>query len=456
MGIKSLKQKRTWQPDSWRHHEILQQPSWQDRKALQRNLNYIANQQPLVVCCDVDNLKKRLAQVQAGKAFILQAGDCAESFSYATPEHIQGRLRIILQMAAVLCFGAGKPIVRIGRIAGQYGKPRSKPTEKVNGIEFPSYRGDLVNEPEADECSRTPNPQRLIRAFQHASTTLNLLRAYCSSDFASLSNVHAWNMEFIKETRIGQAYEKMANDIDNALNFFEACGLDVSNQPEFQAVEMFSSHEALVLEYEQMFIKRTCMNGWYDSSGHFLWIGDRTRQTDGAHIEFFRGLSNPIGIKIGPSCTEEDLETYLHILNPENEPGRLTLITRLGRKVMEEKLPKLIKVVQNSGIDVSWLCDPMHENTFSCNGYKTRKFEDIFGEIEMFFQIHHEHGTYPGGIHLESTFENVTECLGGQAGITSDDLGKNYKSSCDPRLNGVQALELAFLVADILKKTSRK
>ncbi|MFC1743991.1 class II 3-deoxy-7-phosphoheptulonate synthase [Candidatus Riflebacteria bacterium] len=442
-----------WDPQSWRKFHASQNPDWENQGKLEKALKILALQPPLIFAGETRNLKKKIAAAQRGEAFLLQGGDCAEEFTSCTAQSIRDKLKILLQMAAILTYGACKPIVKVARIAGQYGKPRSAKTEVINNQEMPVYRGDIFNSKEPDLKLRQPDPMRLVRAYHQSSATLNLLRAFCSGGYASLGQVHHWNMEFIKSSSMGKAYEEIAQKIEKCLKFFQACGINISTQPDFQTVKVYTSHEALFLDYEEKLTRCDSLtNDWYDCSGHFLWIGERTRQLDGAHIEFFRGINNPIGIKIGPGCTPEEIEFYLKTLNPKKEWGRLVIITRFGCKAIEKKLVEIINVVRKSDCPVLFVCDPMHGNTYlNADGLKTRSFHDILEEIKIFFKIHYNCGTVPGGVHFEMTHADVTECIGGSADVSASELNSKYRSACDPRLNGHQSLELAFLLAQILE-----
>ena len=442
-----------WTPDSWRNYPIYQQPKWPDQAKVDEVLNKISTLPPLVFAGETRALRKKLADVEDGKAFLLQGGDCAEDFSRCNAVNIRETLKVMLQMAVVLTYAGEKPVVKVGRIAGQYAKPRSSDTENVNGLELPSYRGDIVNNPAPNLESRTPNPERLLEAYFHSTATLNLLRAYVHGGFADLHKVHVWNKEFLAGSPEGQRYEALANKIDDALKFMNACGMTAEQIPQLAETDYYISHEALILPYEVALTRQDSLTGkYYDCSAHMVWIGDRTRQLDGAHIEFFRGIHNPIGMKVGPSMKEDELIEALDVLNPNNEKGRINLISRFGASKVDDMLPKLVKRVKDEGRNVVWSCDPMHGNTFTATTkFKTRDFKDIASEIKSFFSIHKAEGSVPGGIHLELTGQNVTEVKGGAQKIEDDHLQECYLTNCDPRLNGQQSLEMAFEVAEMIK-----
>jgi len=430
-----------------------QQPQWPggvDGDGVKAAVSTLSKLPPLVFAGECDNLKARIALAQEGKAFWLQGGDCAETFVAATADSIRNRIKTILQMAAVLQYFASLPVIKVGRMAGQFAKPRSNNDETRDGVTLPAYRGDAVNDLEFTLEARTPNPDRLVQVYNTSSATLNLVRAFTQGGFADLRQVHTWNKGFANDPRFGARYEEMANEISRALAFMESAGVDPES---FKSVDFYSSHEALILEYERPLTRidsRT--NLPYDVSAHFLWIGERTRQMDGAHMDFASKIQNPIGIKLGPKTTPEDALAMIAKLNPTNEPGRLTFITRMGAGLIREKLPPLLKAVNESGAKVLWVCDPMHGNTFeSSTGYKTRRFEDVMDEVRGFFESHKAAGTHPGGVHIELTGDDVTECLGGGEQISEEDLASRYESACDPRLNHTQSLELAFLVAEMLR-----
>jgi 3-deoxy-7-phosphoheptulonate synthase len=450
---KSLKKSKNldWKPDSWKTFEASQQPIWPDHNSLQKVLEELSALPPLVFAGEARNLTEQLAAVSRREAFLLQAGDCAESFD-TSADSIRDRLRVILQMAVILTYYTGVPVVKVGRIAGQFAKPRSSDTETVDGLELPSFRGHMVNDINFNEDSRAANPKRLLTAYNRAAATLNLLRAFTKGGFAALSRVHQWNREFVAASPAGQRYEALADEIDRAVSFMQACGMDGDKLSELSEVDFHTSHEALILGYEEALTRQDSLTGeWYDCSAHMLWIGERTRDLDGAHIEFLRGVNNPIGCKLGPDANAEDVLTLCETLNPEKVEGRLTLISRMGAETVTEKLPAILEAVKEAGHPVVWVCDPMHGNTFSTeNGHKTRHFDDVLKEITGFFEAHKKVGTYPGGVHLELTGDDVTECLGGGAQLDAEDLSKRYETMCDPRLNGSQSIDIAFRIAELL------
>jgi 3-deoxy-7-phosphoheptulonate synthase len=443
----------TWTPRSWRALPASQQPDWPDPVALDGTLAGLAAQPPLVFAGEIRDLREQLARVAAGEAFLLQGGDCAETFAAFSADSIRDKLKVLLQMAVVLTYGAQLPVVKVGRIAGQFAKPRSAPSETIDGIELPVYRGDAVNAIEFDADARRPDPQRLQQVYHQAAATLNLLRAFTRGGFADLRRVHAWNQEFVAASPQGKRYETVANEIDRALQFLAACGVDVAHDPTFHTVDFWTSHEALILGYEEALTRQDSLTGdWYDCSAHMLWVGERTREPDGAHVHFLSGVGNPVGAKLGPKATPDEAADLAARLNPDNEPGRLTFITRMGAANAEASLPALIRGVRDRGLNVVWSCDPMHGNTFvSETGYKTRQFSDVLEELRIFFGVHQAEGTIPGGVHIELTGEDVTECLGGAQEIADLDLAYRYETACDPRLNTQQSLELAFLVAEMLR-----
>jgi 3-deoxy-7-phosphoheptulonate synthase len=441
-----------WTPGSWRDFPARQQPDWPDDGELEAALKTLAGQPPLVFAGEARALRDRLAEVAVGEAFLLQGGDCAETFASFSADTIRDKLKVVLQMAVVLIYGAQLPVVKVGRIAGQFAKPRSASTEIVDGVALPSYRGDAVNSIERTEAARRPDPARLVRCYHQAAATLNLLRAFTRGGFADLERVHAWNQQFVATSPQGQRYEALADEITRALRFLAACGVDMSD-PTFHTVDFWTSHEALLLGYEEALTRQDSLTGdWYDCSAHMLWIGERTRDPDGAHVHFLSGVHNPVGVKLGPSATAEEVEALAARLNPGNVPGRLTLISRMGAGNVADTLPPIVQGVRDRGLAVVWSCDPMHGNTFSTNGgVKTRRFADILEELRIFFGVHHQEGTTPGGVHIELTGEDVTECLGGAQQIEDLDLELRYETACDPRLNNQQALELAFQVAEMLR-----
>ena len=427
-----------------------QQPSWPDEAALADVVATLETYPPLVFAGECDDLRDRMAAAAIGEAFVLQGGDCAETFANATADNIRDRVKTILQMAAVLTYGSGMPVVKIGRMAGQYAKPRSKDTETREGVELPAYRGDMVNDFEFSTEPRTPDPRRLLRGYQASAATLNLVRAFTRGGFADLRHVHDWNRGFVANAANAR-YEKLARDIDKAMKFMAACGADFEAM---KSTEFWSAHEALLLDYERPMTRVDSRTGdLYNTSGHFVWIGERTRQVDHAHLDFVSKIRNPIGMKVSDKLPADELLRIIDQLDPQREPGRLTLITRMGAGTIREALPPLLRAVQESGALVTWICDPMHGNTFeSASGYKTRDFDDVVDEVRGFFDAHNEVGTVPGGIHVELTGNDVTECLGGAERILDADLNKRYESVCDPRLNHQQSLELSFLVAEMLSE----
>ncbi len=442
-----------WSPTSWRDRPAAQQPDWPDENEFERVLKQMGSLPPLVFAGEARDLTDQLAAVGRGEAFLLQAGDCAESFESFAADAIRDKLRVILQMAVVLTYSSGVPTVKVGRIAGQFAKPRSTATEEVDGLELPSFRGHLVNDIVFAAGSRTPSPERLIQAYHQSASTLNLLRAFTKGGFADLARVHVWNQEFVASSREGRRYERVADEIDRAMRFMKACGVDPTTQPALHVVDFFTSHEALILGYEEALTRRDSLTGdWYDCSAHLLWIGERTRQIGGAHVEFLRGVGNPIGCKVGPDCTSAELLALCERLNPDRIPGRLTLVTRMGAARVQDALPPLLAAVRDAGHPVVWACDPMHGNTFTASGgQKTRRFDDILAEIAGFFSAHHAEGTWPGGVHVELTGDDVTECLGGAEEILDADLDARYETMCDPRLNARQSVDLAFQVAELLR-----
>lgn len=442
-----------WTPTSWRNKPILQVPDYPDQARLKEYEARLAGYPPLVFAGEARALKEQLAKVAVGEAFLLQGGDCAEAFAEHNPDNIRDFFRVFLQMAVVLTYGAAKPVVKVGRIAGQFAKPRSAPTETANGIELPSYRGDIINGIDFDEPSRVPDPERLIMAYRQSAATLNLLRAFSQGGYANLEHIHGWMLNFV-EGEPSERYRVLADKISEALQFMKAVGITSQSAPQLRSTDFFTSHEALLLGYEEAFTRVDSTTGdHYATSGHMLWIGDRTRQPDHAHVEYFRGIKNPIGIKCGPSLNPDELVRLLEILNPEDEAGRITLIARFGAGKVGDHLPALVQAVKKSGRTVVWSCDPMHGNTIKAtSGYKTRPFDSILSEVKDFFAVHRSEGTHPGGIHVEMTGKNVTECTGGARAISDADLSDRYHTHCDPRLNAHQALELAFLVAELIKE----
>ncbi|WP_372831385.1 class II 3-deoxy-7-phosphoheptulonate synthase [Pontibacterium sp.] len=449
---------QNWTPNSWRNHPIVQQPDYQDQAALKQVEQTLTEMPPLVFAGEIRALQSQLAEVANGNAFLLQGGDCAESFAEFNANKIRDTFQVMLQMAVVLTFAGSCPVVKIGRMAGQFAKPRSSGMETSNGIELPSYRGDIVNDINFTAGSRAPDPERLLQAYHQSASTLNLLRAFAQGGFADLNQVHQWNLGFVEKSPLGEKYQNLAGQIDQALAFMEACGLNAGTTPQIHETSLYTSHEALLLGYEEALTRQDSItNQWYDCSAHMLWIGDRTRQTDHAHVEFLRGVQNPVGVKVGPSTSREDLIRLIDILNPDNTPGRLTLIARMGAENIETMLPPLVRAVKEEGRNVVWSSDPMHGNTIKASsGYKTRSVDSILKEMKGFFQVHRAEGTYAGGVHFEMTGQNVTECIGGAYQITEEGLADRYHTHCDPRLNGEQALELAFLIADTLKEARGK
>ncbi|MTI09259.1 class II 3-deoxy-7-phosphoheptulonate synthase [Curvivirga aplysinae] len=443
-----------WTPKSWREKEIRQVPVYPDQKALEAVEDSLRAYPPLVFAGEARRLKKELAKVVDGNAFLLQGGDCAESFAEFKADNIRDTFKVMLQMAVALTFGASQPVVKVGRMAGQFAKPRSADTETVDGVELPSYRGDIINGIDFTSEARIPDPKRMVAAYNQASATLNLLRAFAQGGFADLNKIHRWNLDFIKDSPQGAEYEAMSARIDEALNFMKACGITSENVPQLKETNFYTSHEALLLWYEEALTRQDSLTGeWYDCSAHMLWIGDRTRQLDGAHIEFLSGVQNAVGMKCGPTTDPDELIRIIDRLNPQNEAGRLTLIARMGHDKVEDYLPALVRRVKQEGRNVVWSCDPMHGNTIKAEtGYKTRPFERVLGEVTNFFAVHRAEGTQAGGVHFEMTGRDVTECTGGARAITDHDLSLRYHTHCDPRLNGEQSLELAFLIAESLKK----
>ncbi len=443
-----------WTPSSWRALPAKHIPTdYPDAEALSRVEQQLRSYPPLVFAGEARNLKARLAEVAAGKAFLLQGGDCAESFKEFHPDNIRDTFRTMMAMSVVLTFAASRPVVKIGRMAGQFGKPRSEQTETKDGVTLPSYRGDNINGMEFTPESRTPDPERLLKAYSQSAATLNLIRAFANGGYADLHNVHRWMVGFVADSPQGKRYREIADRISEAIDFMGACGITPESVPQMKQVDVYTSHEALLLGFEEAMTRVDSTTGdWYDTSAHFLWIGDRTRQPDGAHVEFARGVKNPIGLKCGPSLDADELLRLIDILNPNNEPGRLTLISRFGAEKVEAGLPKLARAVTKEGRSVVWSCDPMHGNTLKTDsGFKTRPFDRILAEVRAFTDILPAEGAYPGGVHVEMTGQQVTECLGGAAALTEEDLSSRYHTHCDPRLNGQQALDLAFLIAEQLR-----
>jgi 3-deoxy-7-phosphoheptulonate synthase len=446
-------QSSPWAPDSWRLKPAAQQPVWPDDGELKRVNAQLSSLPPLVFAGEARQLTQALGAAVDGRAFLLQAGDCAESFTDFTADGIRDKLKVILQMAVVLTYGAGVPVVKLGRIAGQFAKPRSSPTEQVGDQILESFRGHMVNDDLPDPAARIPDPNRLITAYQQAVSTLNLLRAFTKGGFADLGQVHAWNQQFVASSTQGKRFEDIAEGIDRALRFMAACGIELTSENTLHQVDFWTSHEALILDYEEALTRRDSLtDDWYDCSAHMLWVGERTRQLDGAHCEFLAGINNPVGSKVGPNATPDDVIALCERLNPGRIPGRLTLITRFGANAIEAGLPPLLRAVRDENHPVLWVCDPMHGNTFTADGgRKTRRFDDIFAELKGFFGAHRATGTWPGGVHVELTGEDVTECLGGVEDIVEGQLDQRYTTTCDPRLNARQSLDLAFSVAELLR-----
>jgi 3-deoxy-7-phosphoheptulonate synthase len=441
-----------WTPSSWKDREARQQPEWPDLDRLDGALKTLSGYPPLVFAGEARSLQAGLAQVAAGNAFLLQAGDCAESFEEFSANNIREKLRVILQMAVVLTYSMGVPVFKVGRIAGQFAKPRSSPTELVDGVALPSFRGHIVNGSGPLAESRVPDPDRLVQAYHQSASTLNLLRAFTKGGFADLARVHAWNQDFVASSPEGRRYERLAGEIDRAMRFMRACNVDTEANPNLREVDVYTSHEALILGYEEALTRQdTLTNAWYDCSAHMLWIGERTRDLDGAHVEFLRGVGNPLGCKLGPTATAVEALALCEALNPARIPGRLTFITRMGSGEVEGRLRPLLRAIADAGHPVVWACDPMHGNTYTAsNGRKTRHFDAIIGEIAGFVRAHRAEGTWPGGIHVELTGDNVTECLGGGDEVLDAHLDDRYETICDPRLNGRQSVDLAFRLAELI------
>ncbi|MCD6433844.1 MAG: 3-deoxy-7-phosphoheptulonate synthase class II [Sulfurimonas sp.] len=446
-----------WSPSSWQNRPILQQPTYPSKSELDRVLSELKNYPPLVFAGEVRSLKSQLADVANGEAFLLQGGDCAESFSEFHADNIRDTFKALMQMAVVMTYAGGLPVVKVGRLGGQFAKPRSSDTETFDGVTLASYRGDIINGVEFTKEARVPDPERMIKAYNQAAATQNLLRAFASGGLADLHQVHKWTQDFAHQGAVTQKYEALAEEIGKSLKFMEACGVTSKTYRTLRETDFYTSHEALLLPYEEAFTRKDSITGdWYDTSAHMLWIGDRTRQLDGAHVEYMRGIKNPIGVKAGPTMDPEDLVRLAQTLNPENEAGRLNVIVRMGAGKVGDGLPQLIKAVEREGLKVVWSCDPMHGNTIkSSNNYKTRPVDAILTEMKEFFQVHKSEGTFAGGVHLEMTGKNVTECIGGSFVVTEEDLSSRYHTHCDPRLNANQSLEIAFLIADTLKEAQK-
>lgn len=444
---------REWTPEAWRSRPAAQQPEWPDANALDAALDELRRMPPLVFAGEARELTDALAAVSEGGGFLLHAGDCAESFGAFSANAIRDKLKVILQMAVVLTYSTGVPTVKVGRIAGQFAKPRSSPTESRDGVELPSFRGDMVNDFAFAADARRPDPARLLRGFHQSSATLNLVRAFTKGGFADLSRVHAWNLEYAASSREGKRYEEMAQEIDRALRFMAACGIDLDAELQLRQVDFYTSHEALLLGYEEALTRRDSLTDqWYDCSAHLLWIGERTRQLDGAHVAFLAGVQNPLGVKLGPDVDPDEAVALCEHLNPMRRPGRLTLVSRMGARHVADRLPAVVEAVRRAAHPVIWACDPMHGNTFvHANGYKTRHFDDVMSELRSFFAVCESADVWPGGVHVELTGEDVTECLGGTEEVLPDHLEQRYETVCDPRLNARQSLDLAFQVAELLR-----
>lgn len=443
----------TWSPDSWQQLEARQQPEWPDEDALRKVLAELGKLPPLVFAGEARQLQASLARVARGEAFLLQAGDCAESFRDFSADAIRDKLKVILQMAVVLTYSGGIPVVKVGRIAGQFAKPRTSPLESLGDVQLPSFRGHAVNDDIFDADARRADPERMVRSYHQSASTLNLIRAFTKGGFADLTQLHTWNQEFVAASREGQRYEQIASQIDRALRFMAACGIDLGADSALHEVDFFTSHEALLLQFEEALTRRDSLtDDWYDCSAHLLWAGERTRQADGAHVEFLAGIKNPVAVKLGPSATPDEVIALADKLDPHREPGRLTFIARMGAGRVEDALPPLIRATKEEGRQIVWVCDPMHGNTFvSQSGYKTRRLDDVLTEIKEFFVVHQQEGTVPGGVHLELTADDVTECLGGAEEISDEHLENRYEALCDPRLNARQSLDLAFLLGEMLQ-----
>ncbi|WP_422137434.1 class II 3-deoxy-7-phosphoheptulonate synthase [Endozoicomonas sp. ALC020] len=444
---------KQWQVDSWREMPVIQLPEYPDQDHLKQVEQQLHRMPPLVFAGEVRALRQKLTAATEGKAFLLQGGDCAESFLEFSADNIRDTFKVLMQMAVALTFGASCPVIKVGRMAGQFAKPRSSGTEVIEGVELPIYRGDIINAMDATVESRIPDPERMLKAYHQASSTLNLLRAFAQGGLASLEQVHAWNLDFVASSPQSEQYSHLADRIDEALDFMRACGISSEHSRVISETDFYTSHEALLLPYEQAMTRQDSLSGhWYDCSAHMLWVGDRTRQVEGGHVEFVRGISNPIGLKAGPTMPPEDLIRLIDLISPDNEAGRLNVIVRMGADNVEKHLPELIRAVEREGRQVLWSCDPMHGNTFKAsNGYKTREVSRILREVKQFFAVHQAEGTYAGGVHFEMTGQKVTECIGGSRAVTEDSLGNRYHTHCDPRLNADQALELAFMISDTLK-----
>ncbi|MBR8462766.1 3-deoxy-7-phosphoheptulonate synthase class II [Campylobacter sp. faydin G-105] len=445
----------SWSRESWREYKILQQPKYENLDELKRVESRLKTMPPLVFAGEARNLKQDLARVCEGKAFLLQGGDCAESFSNFSANNIRDMFKLLLQMAIVLTFAGGSPVVKVGRVAGQFAKPRSSDYEDINGISLPSYRGDIINGFDFNEAARVADPTRMLEAYYQSASTMNLLRSFSRGGLADLHQVHKWNLGFIKRPEIGERYAKLADELTKTLAFMEAVGLNSQNTPTLNQTAVYTSHEALLLPYEEALTREDSLTGeWYDCSAHMLWIGERTRGIDDAHVHFLSGVKNPLGVKIGPNATADDVKKLAAKLNPSNEAGRLNVIIRMGADKIGDKLPQILRELKREGLNILYSTDPMHGNTIkTSNNYKTREFAKITSEVKSFFEIHRAEGTHPGGVHLEMTGQDVTECTGGAFRLSEQDLSDRYETQCDPRLNADQALELAFLIADFVKKS---
>jgi 3-deoxy-7-phosphoheptulonate synthase len=446
----------SWSPSTWRHLPAAQQPEWPDAVELDTVLTELRKLPPLVFAGEARSLQSQLASVARGEAFLLQAGDCAEGFDDFSADAIRDKLKVILQMSVLLTYAAGLPVIKVGRIAGQFAKPRSIPVEHIGPLDLPVFRGHAVNDSSPDERARRADPKRLLRAYHQAAATMNLIRALTKGGYADLRQIHTWNQEFVAASRQGRRYEAIAGQIERAMRFMAASGVDLGEGSSIHEVDLYTSHEALLLGFEEALTRRDSLTGdWYCCSAHLLWVGERTRQPDGAHVEFLSGVSNPIACKLGPNATPDDVLELCRLLDPDNRPGRLTFITRMGWGAVEEVLPPLVRAVSDSGRSVVWACDPMHANTIMTpRGLKTRRFDDILAEIKGFFAVHQQESTVPGGVHLEFTHEDVTECLGGAEEVLDRDLGDRYRALCDPRLNARQSLDLAFELGELLQSTT--
>lgn len=444
----------SWRADSWRKMPLLQLPDYPDLTHLQQVEQRLAKMPPLVFAGEVNELRSKLAEATEGKAFLLQGGDCAESFAEFSAVNIRDTFKVLMQMAVVLTFGAACPVIKVGRVAGQFAKPRTTESEVIDGVELPIYRGDIINGMEASLAARQPDPERMLQAYHQSASTLNLLRAFAQGGLASLEQAHIWNLDFIASSPLAHRYSHLADRIDEALAFIKACGIAAEHSSSIRETSFYTSHEALLLPYEQALTRKDSLSGnWYDCSAHMLWVGDRTRQLEGGHVEFVSGIKNPIGLKVGPSADPDELIRLIDRINPDNEAGKLNLIVRMGADLIESHFPALLQLVEQEGRAVLWSCDPMHGNTYKAhNGYKTREVSKVLAEVESFFSIHYAQGSYAGGVHFEMTGQNVTECVGGFGTITEDNLGSRYHTHCDPRLNANQALELAFLISETLNK----